>query len=242
MQLRLLLATLTTVLACTAAAQERIVTVGTNVEGKPFNFSQNGQYVGFDQDLLAEIAKDVGFRAQIAPMEFGALIPALQTANIDMAMSSIYMTEARKKAVEFSDPYYMSALGLLVSTSDTTIRTAPDLSGKRVASVTGSVSAAWLKDNVPAANLSLFPLFANAVMELQTGRADAMVYDHPYLAYYAKSEGGGMVKILPDPVGDGIPVGIAFPKGSALVADVNRALQAIRADGRYDAIYKKWFD
>jgi len=94
MQLRLLLATLTTVFACTAAAQERTVTVGTNVEGKPFNFSQNGKYVGFDQGLLAEIAKDLGFRTQIAPMEFGALVAdvnrALQAIRADGRYDAIY--------------------------------------------------------------------------------------------------------------------------------------------------------
>jgi len=242
MNLRLLFATCLTTLACTTVAQERLVTVGTNVEGKPFNFSQDGKYVGFDQDLLSEIAKEAGFRVQIAPMEFGALVPALQTANIDMAMSSIFMTEARKKAVDFSDPYYMSSLGVLVPASNQTIRTASDLSRKRVASVTGALSTTWLKTNVPTADLRLFPLFANMVMELQTGRVDAVVYDYPYLAYYAKTEGGGAVKLLPNPVGDGIPVGIAFPKGSDLVARVNTALATLRANGRYDAIYAKWFD
>jgi len=242
MNVRQFLAALTATLACTAAAQERLVTVGTNVEGKPFNFSQDGKYVGFDQDLLAEIAKEAGFQYRIAPMEFPALIPALQTANIDMAMSSIFMTEARKRAVDFSDPYYMSSLGVLIPASNTTIRAASDLAGKKVASVTGALSTTWLKTNVPAADLRLFPLFANMVMELRTGRVDAVVYDYPYLAYYAKTEGGGAVKLLENPVGDGIPVGIAFPKGSDLVARVNTALATIRANGRYDAIYAKWFN
>ncbi|MGV2120951.1 transporter substrate-binding domain-containing protein [Rhizobium rhizogenes] len=49
------------------------------------------------------------------------------------------------------------------------------------------------------------------------------------------------MKILEAPVGDGIPVGIAFPKGSDLVVKTNDALKKIKADGRYDAIYKKWF-
>jgi len=242
MKLRQFFAVLTAMFVCSAAAQERLVTVGINVEGKPFNFSQDGKYVGFDQDLLSEIAKEAGFRVQIAPMEFGALVPALQTANIDMAMSSIFMTEARKKAVDFSDPYYMSSLGVLVPASDATIRAASDLAGKKVASVTGALSTTWLKTNVPDADLRLFPLFANMVMELQTGRVDAVVYDYPYLAYYAKTEGGGAVNLLENPVGDGIPVGIAFPKGSDLVSRVNAALKTIRANGRYDAIYTKWFN
>jgi glutamine transport system substrate-binding protein len=78
-------------------------------------------------------------------------------------------------------------------------------------------------------------------MELQSGRADAVVYDYPFLAYYAKTEGKDKVKILEKPVGDGIPVGMAFPKDSPLVAKTNEALKKIKADGRYNTIYKKWF-
>jgi len=242
MNVRRFFAVLFSILVGTAAAQERMITVGTSVEGKPFSFYQDGKWVGFDLDLLAEIAQESKFRVQIAPMEFGALVPALQTANIDMAMSSIYMTEARKKVVDFSDPYYMSSLGVLVPANDATIRAGGDLAGKRVGSVTGALSTTWLKTNVPTADLRLFPLFANMVMELQTGRMDAVVFDYPYLAWYAKTEGGGAVKLLKNSVGDGIPVGIAFPKGSDLIARVNTALAKIRADGRYDAIYRKWFD
>ncbi|MGR9459408.1 transporter substrate-binding domain-containing protein (plasmid) [Rhizobium leguminosarum] len=230
----------TVALANAVMAQEKTIVVGTDIEAKPFDFAQDGKYVGFDQDLLAEIAKESGFKYTVNPMDFGALIPALQTANIDMAISSIFMTDARKKVVDFSDVYFTSALGVLVpETSD--IKSGADLGGKKIASVTGAASTTWLKQNVPTAEVTLFPQFSNMVMELQSGRAEAVVYDYPYLAYYAKTEGKGKVKLLEKPVGEGIPVGIAFPKGSNLVAKTNEALKKIQADGRYDAIHKKWF-
>lgn len=231
----------TVAFAHAASAQEATITVGTDIEAKPFDFAQDGKYVGFDQDLLAEIAKEVGFKYTVNPMDFGALIPALQTANIDMAISSIFMTDARKQVVDFSDVYFTSALGILVPSSDDATRTGDDLAGKKIASVTGAASTTWLKENVPTAEVTLFPQFSNMVMELRTGRADAVVYDYPYLAYYAQTEGGGEVKMVEKPVGEGIPVGIAFPKGSDLVEKTNEALKKIKADGRYDAIYQKWF-
>jgi len=244
MKLRTFFTALLASLVCAQAAlaQNRVVKVGNEFDGKPFNFVQDGKYVGFDQDLLAAIAQDAGFQVQIIPMEFSALVPALQTNNIDMAMSSIFMTEARKRVVDFSDPYYLSALGMLVPANDATIRSASDLAGKKVATVTGAVSTTWLRANVPSAQLTLFPLVANMFMELQTGRVDAIVYDRPFLAYYAKTEGRGAVKLLTQSVGEAIPVGFAFPKGSDLVQKVNAALAAMRADGRYDAIYAKWFE
>ncbi|OBZ95665.1 glutamine ABC transporter substrate-bindnig protein [Pararhizobium polonicum] len=224
-----------------AMAQDKPVVVGTSIDSKPFDFAQDGKYVGFDQDLLAEIAKDAGFKYEITPMDFGALIPALQTANIDLAISSIFMTDARKKVVDFSDVYYTSALGILVAANDMTIKSGDDLAGKKVASVTGAAATTWLKEHVPTAQVTLFPQVTNMFMELQASRADAVVYDYPFLAYFAATEGEGKVTVLERPVGDGIPVGIAFPKGSALVDKTNAALKTIKADGRYDAIYKKWF-
>lgn len=227
--------------ATVAWAQEKTITVGIAIDSKPFDFVQDGKYVGFDQDLLAELAKEAGFKYEISPMDFGALIPALQTSNIDLAITSIFMTEARKKVVDFSDVYYTSALGILVGANNTTIASGEDLAGKKVASVTGSAATTWLKENAPTAEVTLFPQVTNMFMELQAGRAEAVVYDYPFLAYYAQTEGGGTVKVLEKPVGEGIPVGIAFPQGSELVGQVNEALKKVRADGRYDAIYEKWF-
>lgn len=224
-----------------ALAQEKTIVVGTDIEAKPFDFAQNGKYVGFDQDLLAEIAKEIGVKYTVNPMDFGALVPALQTSNIDMAISSIFVTEARKKVVDFSDTYYSSALGVLVAEGNDMIKSGKDLEGKSVTSMTGAAGTTWVKANTPSAKVTLFPQVANMFLELQAGRVDAVVHDYPYLAYYAETEGKGKVKLLPTPIGDNIPCGIAFPKGSELVAPTNEALKKIRADGRYDAIYKKWF-
>ncbi|WP_425964351.1 transporter substrate-binding domain-containing protein [Rhizobium nepotum] len=224
-----------------AYAQDKTVNVGTSVNSKPFDFVEDDKFVGFDQELLAELAKEAGFKYKVNAMDFGALIPALQTANIDLAISSIFMTDARMKVVDFSDVYYTSALGVLIASDNTDIKSGDDLAGKKVASVTGAASTTWLKANAPSAEVTLFPQVTNMFMELQAGRADAVVYDYPFVAYYAQTEGKGKVKVLEKPVGDGIPVAIAFPKGSELVPQVNEALKKVKADGRYDAIYKKWF-
>lgn len=224
-----------------ASAQQRPLVVGTDIEVKPFDFAQNGTYVGFDQDLWAEIGKEIGRSTTVKPMDFSALVPALQTSGIDAAIASIFITDARKQVVDFSTPYYVSSNGALLLSTDTGTKGVKDLDGKPIASVTGSAGAKWAKDNLPGSKLSLFPAITGAFLELRAGRAAAIVYDHPSLAYYATTDGKGAVRLLTDPVGEKIPVGIAFPKGSPLVGPVNAALEKIRADGRYDRIYAKWF-
>jgi len=154
-------------------AQDKVILVGMDVEAKPFDFVEDGKYVGFDQDLIAEIAKDVGFRYQVTAMDWPAVIPAIQTANIDMAASAIFITEARKKVVDFSDPYYMSAVGAIVKKDNMSIQTGKDIDGKRVAAVTGSLGAIWVKQNAPNAQVIFFSQIARVCHQLSQTTAAA---------------------------------------------------------------------
>jgi glutamine transport system substrate-binding protein len=109
-----------------------------------------------------------------------------------------------------------------------------------VAVKTGTATVDFMKSQVPDAKLKLFPNIDNAYLELATGRVDAAVHDTPNVQYYANSAGKGKVKVVGN-VKSGDFYGIAFPKGSDLVPQVNKALATLKANGQYDAIYAKWF-
>ena len=85
-----------------------------------------------------------------------------------------------------------------------------------------------------------FPNIDNAYLELQAGGVDAAMHDTPNVLYYIATAGNGKVKAVGEQM-MAQPYGIGFPKGSALTAKVNEALARMKADGRYDAIYTKWF-
>ena len=105
---------------------------------------------------------------------------------------------------------------------------------------TGTSASDWAEENLPDTELRKFPNIDNAYLELRTGRVDAAMHDTPNVLYYIATAGGGDVKA----VGDqqmAHQYGIGFPKGSELVGPVNEALAKMREDGRYDAIYSKWF-
>ena len=223
-----------------AHAQQPTLVVGVDSDNKPFIFTRDGNFVGFSYDLWVEVAKDLKLAYKIQPMQFSALIPALQTKNIDVAFSSIFITDARKAVVDFSDPYFVDGTGALVSAGSTVKRVA-DLANKRVVSVTGTAQVRWVKDNLPNAEQMQFPSVSDAFLALQAGRADAVFYDYPTLAYYVATDGRGKAELLSERAGDQIPCGFAFPKGSSLVGAFNGALGKLRSDGRYDAFYKKWF-
>jgi glutamine transport system substrate-binding protein len=224
-----------------ASAQSgKQLVVATDTAFVPFEFKEGNRYTGFDVELWAAIAKELNLQYKLQPMDFNGIIPGLQTKNIDVALAGITIRDDRKKAVDFSDPYYESGLSILVGEKNDSIKNAQDLSGKSVAVKTGTATVDFLKTQVPGAKLKLFPNIDNAYLELATGRVDAAVHDTPNVQYYANTAGKGKVKVIGS-VKSGDFYGIAFPKGSDLVPQVNKALATLKANGQYDAIYVKWF-
>ncbi|AQW31212.1 glutamine ABC transporter substrate-binding protein GlnH [Ralstonia syzygii subsp. celebesensis] len=221
------------------AARAETLLVACDTAFVPFEFKQGNQYVGFDIDLWKEIAKDARIDYKLQPMDFNGILPALQTRNVDAALAGITIKDERKKIVDFSDGYYDSGFMLMVPAAST-IKSADDLNGKSLAIKTGTSAADYAKAHFTGTELRQFPNIDNAYLELATGRVDAAMHDTPNVLYYINTVGKGRVKAVGQQM-MAHQYGIAFPKGSPLVPKVNAALAKIKADGRYAAIYKKWF-
>ena len=140
-----------------AHAQDKTFIVRTDTSFMPFEFRQGDKYVGLDLDLWAEIAKSQGWKYQFQPMDFSGLTPALQTRNIDVALSGMTIREERRKAIDFSDPYYESGLAAMVQTGNTRIRSIDDLNGKVIAAKTGTAKVDWIKAHLKPKELRQFP-------------------------------------------------------------------------------------
>ena len=221
------------------AAQAETLVVAVDTAFVPFEFKQGDKYVGFDIDLWDAIAKELKLDYKLQPMDFNGILPALQTKNVDVGLAGITIKDERKKVIDFSDGYYDSGFMLMVP-GNSTVKGAEDLKGKSLAIKTGTSAADYAKANFAGTDLRLFPNIDNAYLELATGRVDAAMHDTPNVLYYASTAGKGKVKVVGTQM-MAHQYGIAFPKGSALVPKVNGALARIKADGRYTAIYKKWF-
>lgn len=213
--------------------------VATDTAFVPFEFKEGDKYVGFDIDMWDAIATELGVEYKLQPMDFSGIIPALQTGQVDVALAGITIKASRQEVIDFSDGYYDSGFLLMVPT-DSTITGEGDLDGKTLALKTGTSASDYAEENFSGTTLRKFPNIDNAYLELRTGRVDAAMHDTPNVLYYIAAAGNGEVKA----VGEQMlahQYGIGFPKGSDLVARVNASLANMRADGRYDAIYEKWF-
>lgn len=221
------------------AVQAADLVVATDTAFVPFEFKEGDTYVGFDIDLWDTIAQDLGVEYELRPMDFAGIIPAIQTGQVDVALAGITITEERQQAIDFSDGYYDSGFLLMVA-ADSDIASTDDLGGKKLAVKTGTSAADWADANLSDTEIRKFPNIDNAYLELRTGNVDAAMHDTPNVLYYIKTAGNGQVKAVGDQL-MGHEYGIALPKGSELKPDIDAALARMKEDGRYDAIYEKWF-
>ncbi|MFN7003260.1 MAG: glutamine ABC transporter substrate-binding protein GlnH [Roseinatronobacter sp.] len=225
-------------LGVSSALADKLV-VATDTAFVPFEFMQDGEYVGFDIDMWNTIADELGLEFELRPMDFNGIIPGLQTGQVDVALAGITIREDRAQVIDFSDGYYDSGFLIMVPV-DSEIESFADLEGKTLAVRTGTSAADYARDNFTKTTLRQFPNIDNAYLELRTGRVDAAMHDTPNVLYYIATAGDGAVKAVGEQM-MAHQYGIGFPKGSELVAPVNQVLANMRGDGRYDEIYMKWF-
>lgn len=240
------LKTLAAGLVLTAAAgtvSAETLKIATDPSFVPFEMldTATGEMIGFDMEIIAEVAKRAGFEYEMNTMDFNGIIPALQTGSIDIAVAGITITEAREKIVDFSNPYYDSGLRLLVRVNNDDILELKDLEGKKIGSKIGSTSYDYLTNNLEDnAGVTPYPGSADMYLALMSGAVDAVFYDSPNVAYFARTKGEGKVKTV-GALYEGQQYGIALKAGSEWVDEVNTALADIREDGTYKTIYEKWF-
>jgi len=218
-------------------------TIATDTNFPPFEFKdpKTGKHTGFDVELWDALAKNIGIKYELQPMDFNGIIPGLQSGQLDAGIAGITIKPERAKVVDFSDPYYNAGLLLLVKATTKDITKVEDLEGKVVATKLGTTSEDFLKKNAKAKEVKLYPNNDAMFMELMMGGADAVMFDSPVIANYVREIGKKKVKVV-GPLYMGQSYGIGFPKGSKLVGKVNIALKKMKDDGSYRELYLKWFN
>lgn len=223
------------------AAEPQKLIFGSDTSYPPFeSFNSDGKLVGFDVDLIEAINEVAGLDIEIQTYDFKGLIPALESASIDGAISAMTITEERAQKVNFSLPYYESGLCVAVKADNETIKSFDDLEGKKIGVQTGTTGELEAK-TVPNAELVSFDTIVEAFMDLNNGAVDAVVNDYPVTAYYIATEGEGKAKIVGD-LRTSEYYGIAVPKQKPEVLEkINEALETLKQNGTYAQIYEKWF-
>ena len=157
-------------------------------------------------------------------------------------MSSLSITDERKQAVDFTDPYYSNKLQFIAPKNVDFKTDKASLKGKVIGTQRATLAGTYLEDNYPGVDVKLYDTQENAYLDLVSGRIDGILADK-YVQYeWLKSKDGSNFEFKGEPVMDSDKIGIAVRKGDTQLRDnLNKALAEIKADGTYKKINDKYF-
>jgi polar amino acid transport system substrate-binding protein len=226
-----------------ATPEERgLLKVCSDIPYPPFEFEDPSSpigYSGFDIELIAAIADLLGSDVEIIESGFDALTSgaAMAAGQCDVAVAAMTITPERAQQIDFSDVYYESIQSLLVPEGSAITSIADLVAGLRVGVQSGTTGEDYATENVPGATIVGFENPGDLLTALLAGTIDAVLQDAPVNEDNASRE----ATVVVETYDTGESYGIAFEKGSPLVAEVNAALATLRADGTYDALFDKYF-
>lgn len=216
------------------------VVVGMSADYAPYEFhyiDENGKDVigGFDVDIANEIASKLGVELVIQEMDFDALVTALPAGKVDLVISGMNPTEERAKVVDFSEVYYNSQHGILVRAEDVDkYKTFADLEGAKVGAQLGSTQEQIAKNEIPNADLQLLANVNNLILELKSGKVDAIIMEKPVAEMAVKSNPELAVgQPTYEEESGGNAVGIA-KNNPELLAKVNEVIKELNETGKMD--------
>lgn len=220
----------------------------SDISGPPLGFfDENGNPTGSDIDLGTEIAKRLGVKPEFANTPFAGIIPALQAKNCDAILSQLFDKPARREVVDFVD-YMNSSQSLLVAKGNPkNIKGLDDISGVKVAVENGTTIQSLIEEQnkkfaaagKPPAEVVVFPKDSDARQALQIGQVAVYGTTLESAAYFLQ-KAGHLFDIGGEPFAK-ILTGIAVRKDDGeLKAAIQAALDAMKADGTYLNILKKW--
>lgn len=217
---------------------EKTLIMGTDPGFKPFEYKNGQNVVGFDVDLVREIAKDTNRSLQIEEISFDGLLPALQAGRIDLIAAGMTVTPERAKNAAFSTTYYSAAQKVVVPKTGSTVESVDDLKGKRIGVQLGTTGDT-LAHKITGASVVQLPATSNVMQELNARRIDAAIMDNgPATQYLATNP--SLTMLARDLTKE--DYAIAIKKGNTeLLKQVNDSIKAMKKDGRYDALVKKHF-
>jgi len=215
------------------------LTVGAYPANPPWEYkNEQGQFEGFEVDLVKAIAEKLGDDVEFQDLGFTALFAATSSGRVDMAISTITITDERLQSQAFTQGYYDSDLALLTGKDGKT--SLDEIRGEVVGAISSSVGEAWIKANQEKYGFSDAKFYndqQSLLLDLQAGRIAGAVGDILGFEFALKQ----MTSLaLRDRIKTGDRFGIMLPKNSKRLEAVNQAITDLKKDGTLAEIHEKW--
>jgi len=249
---KLLAALLVSLGATSAMAQGADLKVAIDPTYEPFTFkTADGKPTGFDVDIANAICEQIQRKCVFVEQVWDSMIPGLQAKKYDVIISSMSMTDDRKKVIDFSDKYYNTPSRVVVKADVKVDDNFNGLKGKKLGVLKGSTQEKFALGELKSKGATIVPYEAQdqVYLDIKSGRLDGTVADSVEVGagFLAKPEGKGFAYAGPsqdDPkyfkyYGSGM--GVAMRKGDKLKGPINEAIKTIRANGTYKKLNDKYF-
>ena len=231
-----------TVSTAPTLVKEGTLTVCTDIPYEPFEFLKKGEPVGFDIELVDEVAQRLDLKPDIVDTDFDAIQSgeALNSDACDVAISAMTITGDRARVLDFSSPYF-NASQALVMDEGTAVDELSDLAGKKIGVQGGTTGELYVTDNAPD-DADIVPFEDSAAMDaaLEKGDVDAAVYDNTVVGDVVANNPGLAVAAEFD---TGEQYGMAVKKDGNvnLLLTINDVIAELKKNGGYDKIFATWF-
>jgi polar amino acid transport system substrate-binding protein len=217
--------------------------VGTSADYAPYeSVDADGNFVGYDMDLIRAIGEKLGVEVEIQDMPFDSLIAAVQEGKIDAVIAAMQATAERDEQVDFTIPYRMTKDAFVAAGDSTLVIEKPeDAAGKSIGAQTGTVQEGWIQDTLVAAGLTAadqvfsYERADQAALDVANGRIELLLMDaEPSIAL--AEETGLKILLITELTTEG-GKSIAIPDGAAdLKAELDRIIQELIDDGTVQKI------
>lgn len=247
---------LTVVVACSADSEETTsldkieeageIIIGTTGDYQPFTYlDDDNELTGYDIEWGYAIAEKLGVEAVFKTGEFSGLLPGLSQDRFDAVMSSVHVTEERKEAVDFSEPYAIDGAVTVINKGAESIDGPEDVEGLNVGVNAGSNWEAMMQGIGGYSDLKTYPGPTESFSDLLNERVDTVVLGHASAgAYILNSPRGDDLEISGEPLtlGDESNVSVTLKKDSPELKEaIDQAIQELKDDGTYDQLAEKYF-
>lgn len=235
-----------------ASAADEVIRFGVAAEPYPPFSVKNaaGVWEGWEVDLMDAVCEEMDAECVIVDVPWDGIIPALLENKFDVIWSSMSITDERMKVIDFTDKYYFSPNVLVGAKADPRafdIEDPETMKGLVLGAQSSSTQASYLQQELGGiADLKLYPTLDDEIADLKAGRIDMMAAGGIQIQSFLDTPDGEAyeIKVTMPQVqmfgyGDG---GGLRKEDTALKEQLNEAIAAVRASGKYDEITEQYFD
>jgi len=219
----------------------QVLRVGTLTDAPPAIYLEDGEFTGFDNELLRDIAKREGFEVEFVGTEFASLLAGVANGQFDIGSSTISATEARKKTVLFSNGYH-AEYTTIVTAKGANLTSLDAFKGKRLGVVQASVQDDFATNKVPGAEVVRFPDYNAGFAQLRNGAVDGWVVPNEIGNQYIEQNADVPLEVGYKIETKETPSAFAVSKTNTELLDkLNKGLAAAIADGTVEKLNAKFY-